>query len=108
MTLSELIDQLQNLQFELGENVDPVVRVAYQQSWPLRASLANVRLLPPDDAPDEMDEAIALVSAGDEEADGFAEAQAMLEDNPPVLWFAAGDCYDTSPYASKLAWEEPE
>lgn len=107
MTLSELIDQLQNLQFELGENVDPVVRVAYQQSWPLEGSVANVTLLPSTDVDrDAFAEAQELVARGDEEADGFAEAQALLEDNPEELWLAVGDrSYGGSGYAPRGAWE---
>lgn len=109
MTLSELIDQLTALQ-EAHEGQDPEVRIAYQPSWPLRAKIANVRALTGDDAPDEeeMEMARELVAAGDEEADGFAAAQAMLEDHPPVVWLAASDAapWDESPYAPRDAWEE--
>lgn len=109
MTLSELIDQLTALQ-EAHEGQDPEVRIAYQPSWPLRAKIANVRALTGDDAPDEeeMEMARELVAAGDEEAEGFAAAQAMLEDHPPVVWLAASDAapWNESPYAPRDAWEE--
>lgn len=109
MTLSELIDQLTALQ-EAHEGQDPEVRIAYQPSWPLRAKIANVRALTGDDAPDEEELELAreLVAAGDEEADGFAAAQAMLEDHPPVVWLAASDAapWNESPYAPRDAWEE--
>ena len=109
MTLSELIDQLTVLQ-EAHEGQDPEVRIAYQPSWPLRARIANVRALAGDDAPDEEELKLAreLVAAGDEEADGFAAAQAMLEDHPPVVWLAASDAapWNESPYAPRDAWEE--
>lgn len=109
MTLSELIDQLTALQ-EAHEGQDPEVRIAYQPSWPLRAKIANVRALTGDDAPDEEELELAreLVAAGDEEAEGFAAAQAMLEDHPPVVWLAASDAapWDESPYAPRDAWEE--
>lgn len=109
MTLSELIDQLTALQ-EANEGQDPEVRIAYQPSWPLRAKIANVRALTGDDAPDEEELELAreLVAAGDEEADGFAAAQAMLEDHPPVVWLAASDAapWNESPYAPRDAWEE--
>ena len=109
MTLSELIDQLTALQ-EAHEGQDPEVRIAYQPSWPLRAKIANVRALTGDDAPDEEELELAreLVAAGDEEAEGFAAAQAMLEDHPPVVWLAASDAapWNESPYAPRDAWEE--
>lgn len=109
MTLSELIDQLTALQ-EAHEGQDPEVRIAYQPSWPLRAKIANVRALTGDDAPseEEMELARELVAAGDEEAEGFAAAQAMLEDHPPVVWLAASDAapWNESPYAPRDAWEE--
>lgn len=109
MTLSELIDQLMALQ-EAHEGQDPEVRIAYQPSWPLRAKIANVRALTGDDAPDEeeLEYARELVAAGDEEAEGFAAAQAMLEDHPPVIWLAASHSapWDESPYAPKSAWDE--
>ena len=109
MTLSELIDQLTALQ-EAHEGQDPEVRIAYQPSWPLRAKIANVRALTGDDAPDEEELELAreLVATGDEEADGFAAAQAMLEDHPPVVWLAASDAapWDESPYAPRSAWNE--
>lgn len=109
MTLSELIDQLTAIQ-EAHEGQDPEVRIAYQPSWPLRAKIANVRALTGDDAPDEEELELAreLVAAGDEEADGFAAAQAMLEDHPPVVWLAASDAapWYESPYAPRDAWEE--
>lgn len=109
MTLSELIDQLTALQ-EAHEGQDPEVRIAYQPSWPLRAKIANVRALTGDDAPDEEELELAreLVAAGDEEADGFAAAQAMLEDHPPVVWLAASDAapWNESPYAPRSAWDE--
>lgn len=109
MTLSELIDQLTALQ-EAHEGQDPEVRIAYQPSWPLRAKIANVRALTGDDAPDEEELELAreLVATGDEEAEGFAAAQAMLEDHLPVVWLAASDAapWDESPYAPRDAWEE--
>lgn len=109
MTLSELIDQLTAIQ-EAHEGQDPEVRIAYQPSWPLRAKIANVRALTGDDAPDEEELELAreLVAAGDEEAEGFAAAQAMLEDHPPVIWLAADGSapWNESPYAPRDAWEE--
>lgn len=109
MTLSELIDQLTALQ-EAYEGQDPEVRIAYQPSWPLRAKIANVRAIAGDDTPseEEMELARELVAAGDEEAEGFAAAQAMLEDHPPVVWLAASDAapWNESPYAPRSAWDE--
>lgn len=109
MTLSELIDQLTAIQ-EANAGQDLQVRIACQPSWPLRSSIANVRTCNGDDAPDEeeLEYARELVAAGDEEAEGFAAAQAMLEDHPPVVWIAASHVapWDESPYAPKTAWEE--
>lgn len=109
MTLSELIDQLTALQ-EAHEGQDPQVRIACQPSWSLRSTIANVRALVGDDAPDEEELKLAreLVAAGDEEADGFAAAQAMLEDHPPVIWLAAGHLapWDESPYVPRSVWDE--
>lgn len=78
MTLSELIEQL-TLIAEQHEDHDPEVRIAYQPSWPLRASVANVRSITEDE-----------------------EAQ------PPVVWLTASNAapWDESPYAPKSAWDE--
>jgi len=47
MTLSELIDQLTELQQECGDE-DPQVMMAHQPNWPLQMPLASVVLHDPD------------------------------------------------------------
>jgi len=80
MTLSELIEHLEMLREEIGEEVDPPVRIAYQPSWPLRASVSNVCVIERDD--DDPDE-------------------------DTTLWIAASwsSPHDESPYAPNKAWE---
>ena len=46
MTLSELIDQLSDLQQEY-EDRDPTVMIAYQPNWPLQAAISSVTILDP-------------------------------------------------------------
>ena len=41
MTLSELIDQLTDLQQEY-EDRDPTVMIAYQPNWPIEVAIANI------------------------------------------------------------------
>lgn len=46
MTLSELIDQLTDLQQEY-EDRDPTVMIAYQPNWPLQSAISSVTILDP-------------------------------------------------------------
>lgn len=45
MHLSELLSLLEDLQEELGENNDPVIEIHFQQNYPLKGQLENVREL---------------------------------------------------------------
>jgi hypothetical protein len=82
MRLSELIEMLQDLATQCDAvNLDPNVEIHYQQNYPLRGRLCNVR---------------AMV----EEQNG---------DNPRVTVALAegGHPYD-KPYGSREAWEDAE
>lgn len=90
MTLDELILQLQAIQEDIDpENEGIEIRVAYQQNYPLRASLKNVTVL----------------SEGEEEGD--EEAGEEPSDGKKTVWLALGDIYGSeSPYAPSAAWGE--
>jgi hypothetical protein len=86
MTLSDLIEQLQDLLEEFPALGDRDVMIAQQPSYPLTAVIDCVSLVDNDD--DE----------GDEDAeDGFG-----------VVWIATseiGSSSSVSPYAPRAAWE---
>jgi hypothetical protein len=90
MTIDEMIEELESARDDLGG--DAPVRIAYQPSWPLRATVASVTV-PPSDDPAEL-------YPDDEEAAG-------QDNDGHVLWIAAGSApYDENPYAPKWAWRE--
>jgi hypothetical protein len=94
INLTELIDQLTELRDELGE--DAAVRVAYQQSWPLRGTIAAVT--------SSMD--IARTKAEDDEVEDVdAAVAADTEGEPKTVWIAIGPAsYSENPYAPKEVW----
>jgi hypothetical protein len=80
MTLQELIDELQDLAHDLGEDTE--VRLAVQPNWPLAHEIACVG------------------PAMDEEGD---------DDFDRVVWIASGSHpYGASPYAPRSAWQNSE
>lgn len=86
MTLSDLIEQLQDLLEEFPALGDRDVMIAQQPSYPLTAVIDCVSLVDSDD--DE----------GDEDA----------EDGLGVVWIATseiGSSSSVSPYAPRAAWE---
>lgn len=86
MTLSDLIEQLQDLLEEFPALGDRDVMIATQPSYPLTAVIDCVSLVDNDD--DE----------GDEDA----------EDGLGVVWIATseiGSHSSVSPYAPRVAWE---
>jgi hypothetical protein len=86
MTLSDLIEQLQDLLEEFPALGDRDVMIAQQPSYPLTAVIDCVSLVDNDD--DE----------GDEDA----------EDGLGVVWIATsevGSSSSVSPYAPRAAWE---
>ena len=102
MKLSALIAQLValaeelngDLEFEGGDlsylgdtmHVDPEVRIAYQPTYPLAAILCCATHLTP---------------TGDDD-----ERLDATEDEPGVLWLAAGSSPHDEPYAPRTAWGE--
>lgn len=70
VTLSELIEQLQDLQREIEAvhpGQDPLVKVHYQQSYPLLGSVRNVTVLR-DEGAKALHVAIAVGEAGSSES----------------------------------------
>jgi hypothetical protein len=87
MTLSDLIEQLQDLVDEFPALGDRDVMIATQPSYPLTAVIDCVSLVDSEDA-DEDDEDI--------------------EDGLGVVWIATsevGSSSSVSPYAPRAAWE---
>lgn len=62
MKLSELIEELEDIQSQFGEDVDPSVNIAYQPNWPLTESVG------------------AVASSGDEDEDEDEFAQQLMEE----------------------------
>lgn len=92
INLTELIDQLTELRDELGD--DAAVRIAYQQNWPLRGTVATVT--------SSMD--IARTKAEDDEVEDIEEAVAA-DTEPKTVWISVGPAsYSESPYAPKEVW----
>lgn len=51
MKLSELIERLQDVQEQIGDEIDPEVTAAYQPHYPLAGEIDGVACLGEDDAP---------------------------------------------------------
>jgi hypothetical protein len=86
MTLSDLIDQLQDLLEEFPALGDRDVMIAQQPSYPLTAVIDCVSLVDNDDDEDDED----------------------AEDGLGVVWIATseiGSSSSVSPYAPRAAWE---
>lgn len=89
MKISELMGELEEAAEDLGEDAE--VRVAYQPSWPLRATLRYITV------------ASGSTYDEDEEAPGQEEDTAMV-------WLAVGDGvpFGENPYAPRWAWQGGE
>jgi len=116
-TVRDLLDLLSDF------DPDTEVRIAYQESWPLAATIAGVRELRGDD--DDDDERFWVCQNEGCSADAEYEIPMKCKtcgcetlpvgDDPadndakPIVWIAAGGHpggYDDSPYAPKAAWNE--
>jgi hypothetical protein len=86
MKLSQLIERLEDLRDEFGDDADPEVVCAYQPNYPLSGTiLGAVRLEEPDD----------------EESDDVREGDTN------VVWIAVGGHpHALSPYAPTAVFEE--
>jgi hypothetical protein len=87
MRLSELIERLEELRDDLadgvGDEIDPVVVAAYQESFPLSGTIQGAVVLQ-DDEDDEP----------------------VLCDGEPVVWLAiGGHPHGMSPYAPRAVFE---
>ena len=108
MKLSQLINELMNLASDLNPDlddgtilrgdldVDPEVRLATQQRYPLAFHLDCVTHLTPDAEPQS-----------EAEEEGWEDHRAdPTPEQPGIVWLAeGGSCYD-SPYAPRAAWGE--
>jgi hypothetical protein len=89
-TLDELISELEDAREDLGGGAE--VRVAYQQSYPLRGTVACVTIPPDPDDPYPADE-----RAPGQEEDGR------------MVWLAVGSApYRENPYGPEWAWQGRE
>ncbi|UQS95160.1 hypothetical protein Pam4_17 [Pseudanabaena phage Pam4] len=87
MNIRDLIAMLEEAAETHGD--DLAVQIAYQPSYPLAATL----------------DAVTVLSAGEDEDDEDYEP-GVDDDEPQVLWLAAGGHPDTgSPYAPRAAWD---
>lgn len=111
MTLQELINQLLELQSELGPNEDPVVKIAQQPSWPFEYSIGDVVMT---ELPETMTRAQfdALSEDEQERANDRADNDELVfidegEDMPErVVFIAEGSQlgYLTSGVSKQLGW----
>jgi hypothetical protein len=84
MTIDELIAELEDARETLGGQAS--VRIAYQQNYPLRGTVAAVTV--PDDEP----------YSDDDSAPG-------QDDDAQMCWIAVGAApYDENPYGPAWAW----
>ena len=84
MTIDELISELEDARAELSGSAE--VRIAYQQAYPLRGTIARVTVPEPEPYGD------------DESAPG-------QEDDGSMLWLAAGSVSGReNPYGPAWAW----
>jgi hypothetical protein len=96
MTLTELIEKLTDIRDELGDGVDPEVRLAEQPRWAMQHGVANV---------------VAVdLNADDEDDDGDDEnARPSAAEPRHVVYIAEGsqsfDDRDDSPYLPGVAAE---
>ena len=86
MTIDDLIAELEEARDALGGEAE--VRIAYQPSWPLRATVAHVTV-PGEDPYEEGEQACGQDS------------------DAKMVWLAAGDSlpWDENPYAPRWAWQ---
>lgn len=108
MTLSELIEQLLELQQDAGDD-NPEVRLAHQPQWPFEYSLTDVLLVDVNEEERlEIDEFLNVGDPDDEEARAAAhERRAELDAEPGgVVYLGEGSQLGYLPQAasSKLGW----
>lgn len=85
MTIDQLIEAAEEAREALGGSAE--VRIAYQQSYPLRGTLDAVTVPEDDDPYDE------------------GETAAGQENDGRMLWLAAGTApYGENPYGPEWAW----
>jgi hypothetical protein len=103
MTLDELILQLQAIQEDIDPDNEGIeIKCAYQQNYPLRATLKNVTVLPADEdyANEDEEDSDDYTDSDDIEAEEASEGK-------KVVWLALGEYYgNESPYAPSAAWGE--
>lgn len=85
MTIDDLIAELEDARENLGGDAE--VRVAYQENYPLRGTVARVTVPEDEDPYDEGERAVG------QDADGG------------MVWIAVGSApYDENPYGPRWAW----
>lgn len=96
MTLNELIERLDDIRQELGDDIDPEIQLATQQNYPLRYHLAGVATF--DDIADVEEkecpnhEGYLLGHPGCDYEPEEKEAQ------EPIVWLVEGSQHYQDPY----------
>lgn len=103
MTLSELIQMLQDIQVD---GVDPEVRLATQPSWPFEHSISNVVEIADPESEDLVELQNELSETEDEDA--AREIMERSRQNGPVVYLAEGQQIGYLPgvVASELGWRQ--
>jgi len=103
MTLSELIDQLTELQQEFPDT-DPEVIVAYQPNWPMETQITDVVAVDP--LTDWDDEYGPEPAEDDPDHDAWAQDRSLAEAKPKsvIIGTAWGNEYLRAGGAEALGW----
>ena len=104
MKLSDLLEQLHNLQSALGEDTDPEIRLATQPHYPHQYGLSHVRLIHTNE---EYLEDLRVGMKLEDNPETLREMQAEFDKltaiNDPILYFVEGPYIG---YGSPKLWEE--
>lgn len=111
MTLSELIQTLQDIQDDQVDGVDPEVRLASQPSWPFEWSISNVVEIADPESEDLVSLQDELSETEDEDAareimDRIDDIMERSKQNGPVVYLAEGTQLGYLPgvVAAELGW----
>jgi len=95
LKLSELIERLEEIRDERGDDADPEVYLAHQPHYPLAFTISGVT---DEEDSDEGDE--------DEEADDEEEGDEKVAPKDRPVWICEGSHPSRrSPYAAKSLWD---
>lgn len=110
MTLSELIEKLEEIADQQPEGHDPEVRIAHQPSWPLEYTVGGVlSFSTKDEAVRELNDLLRSIGPDDPDYAGYeAELEALKADTEQedIVFLAEGtqNGYLTAGVARALDW----